>query len=155
LRPPSANFFQLPRTQVKSGTRDAEESRRGESRGSFARGDAYVSTGSIELAERQDLAFLALLSHELRPPVYGGMGMTELALDEDLAPIVRGYLRSVQNSASSLLTLVNSLRDYSVLEAGGYPIEHAAFDLPRLIAQVVERWQPSALERGVALSVDI
>ncbi len=61
--------------------------------------------------------FLANISHELRTPMNGIIGMTELALDTELSAEQRDLLETSRNSAISLLYLLNDVLDFSRMEA--------------------------------------
>ena len=79
-------------------------------------------------AERASLAksqFLTNISHELRTPMNAIIGMTDLALVEELPPQVREYLDVVQTNAHLLLELLNEILDLSKLEAGKLTLENA------------------------------
>jgi CheY-like chemotaxis protein len=61
--------------------------------------------------------FLAKMSHDIRTPLNGILGMTELALLETASPKVREYLSLVKSSARSLLEVLSALMNSSLLDA--------------------------------------
>jgi len=71
---------------------------------------------------------LAEMTHELRTPMNGVMGMAELLLNTSLTPQQLGYTRTVLESSEDLLSLVNNMLDFSKIEAGqldrldGHPV---------------------------------
>jgi signal transduction histidine kinase/CheY-like chemotaxis protein/HPt (histidine-containing phosphotransfer) domain-containing protein len=96
------------------------------------------------------LQFLANMTHELRAPMTGILGMTEIVLDTNLTDEQRRCLASVRSSSQSLLQLVNDLLDFSKLEARGVEIERTEFSLRSLLREALLPMAVQARQKGLA-----
>ena len=95
--------------------------------------------------------FLRLMSHEMRTPLNGVLGMLGLlnrtALDGEQA----AYLEAAQKSAEHLLGLVNDLLDYARLEAGALEFDPTPVDVEGLVRGVAELLSPRAHDKGLEI----
>ena len=111
-----------------------------------------------ELAEQASLAksrFLATLGHEVRTPMTGVLGMSELLLATPLDPRQRSYIESIRRAGEHLMRLVNDALDLARIEAGKLELDTQDFDLRALVAEVAALMAPGAEQRGLAFHVRI
>ena len=93
---------------------------------------------AAESATRLKSEFLTNISHELRTPMNGVIGMAELLLDTELNREQIEYASMVRDSGNALLAIINDILDFSRLEAGKMALAPAPFDLRRTIEDVVD-----------------
>lgn len=96
--------------------------------------------------------FLVNTSQEIRSRVNDIITQTAGVLDSTLTLEQRGALVSAQQSAESLLTLVNDLYDVSRLEEGDFELESTPFLLRRTIDHLVKLLSPLAAQKGLELT---
>jgi two-component system, sensor histidine kinase len=110
---------------------------------------------SAQAANQAKSDFLANISHELRTPMNGVIGMLDLALDRDLQPELVEQLQTAQRCAHSLLALLNDILDLSKIEAGKMTLEKVPFDLRVVVADCIKAHEPKAAENAVTLRSEV
>ncbi|RJF75851.1 ATP-binding protein [Rhodopseudomonas palustris] len=98
---------------------------------------------------------LALASHEMRTPLNGIIGMSNLLLDTELTAEQKTYVRASKTSGEALLSLIDELLDYAKIDAGKIELAAAPFALAPLIEDVSELLAPRAHARGLEIAADL
>jgi signal transduction histidine kinase/DNA-binding response OmpR family regulator/HPt (histidine-containing phosphotransfer) domain-containing protein len=83
-------------------------------------------------------AFLATMSHEIRTPLNAILGFSEIQLRKNLPCDTHSDLEKIYSSGSNLLRIINDILDISKIEAGGFEIVSADFDVAALINDIVQ-----------------
>ena len=95
---------------------------------------AMAEAEAANLAKSQ---FLASMSHEMRTPMNAIIGLSGLALKNEMPARVQDYLVKIKNSGEHLLGIINDVLDLSKIEAGKLEVEHVAFELEGVMDNVV------------------
>ena len=111
-----------------------------------------------ELAEQASEAksrFLATLGHEVRTPMTGVLGMSELLQASPLDPKQRGQVDAIRRAGEHLLRLVNDALDLARIEAGKLQLDPVDFELHGLVEEVAGLMAPLAAQRGLRFAANI
>lgn len=126
--------------------------------------DEALARAMVDLEDAKDAAesasaaksgLIATVSHEIRTPISGVLGMTELLLDSPLTAAQRRLAEAAHRSVVSLLSLINDLLDCSRIEAGRLELELAPFDPHRLVGDAVDLLRTPAERKGIQVEAQV
>ena len=103
-------------------------------------------------ANRAKSKFLATMSHEIRTPMTGVLGVADLLASTSLDAHQRQLLTTLQESGTSLVSLINDLLDVSKAEAGRLVLDSQPFDVAQEVDAVIRLFAPRARLQGVSLA---
>lgn len=108
--------------------------------------------GKAEAASEAKTRFLANVSHEMRTPLNGILGMSGLLADMRLSPEQRTYVNAVHDSGLALLTLIEDILDMTLVEAGKLELRSKPMDPSRLVEEVCELLAGRAHGKSISIS---
>lgn len=120
-----------------------------------ARQSAEQHAAQARHANEAKSVFLARMSHDIRTPMNGVVGMADLLLETPLDDSQREYVEIIHNSGDVLLRLLSDILDFSKIEAGKLEIHPELFDPARIVRETTRLVATRASQKGLALSVDI
>ena len=113
-----------------------------------------VAREKAESASEAKSQFLATMTHELRTPMNGVLGMSELLASTKLKDKQQEYVQIILDSSESLLTIINDILDFSRLEAGKVGLEKIPFDLEQSTYDVMALLAPRCQNKPLQLILD-
>jgi len=135
--------------------RDLREHRAALAEMSHAEKQLRVAKELAEESAKIKAEFLANMSHEIRTPMNGIIGMAHLALKQEISSTQRDYLNKIEQSAKSLLRILDDILDFSKIEAGRLEIENAEFCVLSLMEDVRNIASFLAYKKGIDLIFNV
>lgn len=110
---------------------------------------------AAEAASRAKARFLASMSHEMRTPLNGIVGMAQVLEQSELSPDQRSELDVIQSSSQALLSLISDVLDLAKIEAGRLDLEEVDFGLPELAHETLRIIGPNAKAKSIEVIAEI
>jgi signal transduction histidine kinase/CheY-like chemotaxis protein/HPt (histidine-containing phosphotransfer) domain-containing protein len=112
-------------------------------------------TQALFEANQTKTRFLATISHEIRSPLNGVLGMTQMLLSSELKPEQRQYAEIVRKSGDVLLSLIEDVLDFTRIEAGKVELERYPFVLRDCVEEAADILAGKAAEMDLDLALAI
>jgi two-component system sensor histidine kinase/response regulator len=97
-------------------------------------------------------SFLAMITHELRTPMNGVIGMASLLLDTSLTDEQRSFTQTIQQCGEAQLSLINDVLECSKIEAGKLELESLDFQLRTTVEDVLSQFAERAQRKGLEIT---
>ncbi|MHC1710757.1 MAG: ATP-binding protein [Solidesulfovibrio sp.] len=108
-----------------------------------------------EALSRMRSRFLANMSHDMRTPLTGIIGLSERMLRESLSPKASRYARLITHSAGSLLEIVGDILDFARLDSGRLELEARPFDTRQAVDQTSRIFAFAAEDKGLGFTSEV
>lgn len=118
-------------------------------------GELIEARKIAEQAEKFQEQFLANMSHDIRTPLNGIVGMTNLLSGTNLSSEQEEFIQAIKQSSDTLMVLVNDILDLSKIKAGKLDIECISFNIRELIDRSVFTLKQKAKEKGLQFMTSV
>ncbi|MFN8390958.1 MAG: CHASE4 domain-containing protein [Bdellovibrionota bacterium] len=110
---------------------------------------------AAEAANAARARFVANISHEVRTPVNGILGLTQVLQTIEQSPDKLEYLGMIKASSTSLVGILNDVLDFSKMEAGKLDFENIPFSVSQVIKESLQMISVRAQQRGLEILAEV
>ena len=114
-----------------------------------------IAKEKAEESSQVKTQFVSTITHELRTPLYGVIGITDMILDEHKELVDSPHLKSLKFSAKYLLSLVNDILQINKIEDNRIVLENLIFNLTDEIATIKSSVEYIAEKHNDKLVIEI
>ncbi len=117
--------------------------------------ELHQAKEAAEAANHAKTAFLANMRHDIRTPLSGIVGFSEVLKSESTEPQIKQYATHLVASSHALLDLLDEVLETVKISSGEIPLLKRKFNLAQIFEQIVALYSAKAQEKGLSLSLTI
>ncbi len=115
---------------------------------------SYAEEKMQELNKERD-ELVANVTHELRTPVNGVMGLAQTLLDTELTDSQKETVELIDHCCKNMIKIINNILDFSKLQSNKFTIENREFSFDEMMNKLVKTNQPAIEAKGLRLICNI
>tara|TARA_R100000027_G_scaffold61554_1_gene52965 strand:+ start:2681 stop:6376 length:3696 start_codon:yes stop_codon:yes gene_type:complete len=113
---------------------------------------AHLSERKAQEASEAKSSFLSMISHEIRNPLNGVIGMADLLRQTELDDVQEEYVQTIHSSGSTVVMLLDDILDFTRLEHGKIMFEEKRFSVEALVEETVLFFSARIAHKGLDFS---
>lgn len=113
---------------------------------------AIKAKEAAEAANNAKTEFLRNMSHDLRTPLSGIIGMADLLITQPEAEITKDGARDMHQAGVALLNLLNEIIETAQLESGSMTHQKSCFSLKEIFDSIASMFAPAVKQKGIVLT---
>lgn len=117
--------------------------------------DLISAKVEVEEVHKERNEFVANVTHELRTPVNGVMGLAQNLMATDLSSEQRESVEIIKQCCSNMIKIINNILDFSKLQSGKFTIEYNEFSFHQMMDKLVKVNMPQAESKGIKLICNV